>query len=77
MPKQRTTQRFRRTLLWATERFSSLADVRETYKCSNSLIYKTVFEQLELRCRQYEYLMGDLYLQGNISYFENQLLIRK
>lgn len=55
LPKQRTTQRFRRTLLWATERFSSLKDVRETYRCSNSLIYRTVFEQLELKCRQYQY----------------------
>lgn len=55
LPKQRTTQRFKRTLLWATERFSSLRDVKETYRCSNSLIYKTVFEQLELRCREYQY----------------------
>lgn len=55
MPKQRTTQRFKRTLLWATERFSSLKDVKETYRCSNSLIYKTVFEQLELKCREYNY----------------------
>lgn len=55
LPKQRTTQRLRRTLLWATERFSSLKDVRETYRCSNSLIYRTVFEQLELKCREYHY----------------------
>jgi transposase len=55
MPKQRTTQRFKRTLLWATERFSSLKDVKQTYGCSNSLIYKTVFEQLELKCREYQY----------------------
>lgn len=55
LPKQRTTQRFKRTLLWATERFSSLKDVRATYRCSNSLIYRTVFEQLELKCREYNY----------------------
>jgi transposase len=55
LPKQRTTQRFKRTLLWATERFSSLKDVKNTYRCSNSLIYKTVFEQLELKCREYNY----------------------
>lgn len=55
MPRQRTTQRFKRTLLWATERFSSLKDVKETYRCSNSMIYKTVFEQLELKCREYDY----------------------
>jgi transposase len=55
LPKQRSTQRFKRTLLWATERFSSLKDVKDTYKCSNSLIYKTVFEQLELKCREYQY----------------------
>lgn len=55
LPKQRTTQRFRRTLLWATERFSSLKEVRKSYRCSNSLIYRTVFEQLELKCREYQY----------------------
>jgi transposase len=54
-PRQRTTQRFRRTLLWACEHFRSLKSVREVYRCSNSLIYKTVFEHLELKLRQYQY----------------------
>lgn len=32
LPKQHCTQRFKRTLLRAAETFSSLKDVRETYK---------------------------------------------
>lgn len=54
-PRQRTTQRFRRALVWACERFQSLKSVRETYECSNSLIYKTVFEQIEIKLREYQY----------------------
>jgi transposase len=55
LPKQRTSQRFKRALLWAAEKFSSIDEVKKTYRCSNSLIYKTIFEQLELKCREYQY----------------------
>lgn len=54
-PRHRTTQRLRRTLLWACQKFRSLKEVREVYRCSNSLIYKTVFEHLELKLREYQY----------------------
>ena len=51
MPKRRTTQRFRRSLLWACENFSDLKSVRKAYRCSNDLIYKALYEQLELKRR--------------------------
>ncbi len=53
-PKQRTTQRFKRTLVWAVERMRSMTAVCETYKCSSSVLYKTVYEHLELKLRQYK-----------------------
>ena len=54
LPKQRYTQRFKRALLWAAETFTSLKAVRDTYSCSNGMIYRSVYEQLELRMRMYE-----------------------
>jgi transposase len=53
--RQRTTQRLKRAMLWAAETFSSLASVEEFYRCSTSLIYANVFEQLELKLREYDY----------------------
>lgn len=51
MPKRRTTQRFRRSILWAAENFCDLKRVRKAYRCSNDFIYTAVYEQLELRRR--------------------------
>lgn len=52
--RERSTQRFKRALLWACENFSSLSLVRENFQCSSNLIYRSVFSQLELKLRQYE-----------------------
>ncbi len=52
MPKRRTTQRFRRGLLWACENFTDLGRVRRAYDCSNGLIFKILYEQLELKLRE-------------------------
>jgi transposase len=54
LPRQRSTQRFKRTLLWAVERMRSMKAVRDTYQCSSSMLYKTVYEHLELKLRQYK-----------------------
>lgn len=51
MPRRRTTQRYRRSLLWAAENFSDLEKVRRAYRCSYSLLYRVVYEQLELKRR--------------------------
>ena len=55
LPKKRTTQRFRRDLLWACENFSDLTKVRRAYQCSSAFIYRVLYEQLEVKLRQYQY----------------------
>ena len=52
MPRRKTTQRYRRSLLWAATTFSDLSKVKQAYACSNALIYKIVYEQLELKSRE-------------------------
>lgn len=47
----RTTQRYRRAVLWACENFSDLKRVRKAYRCSSGFIYKTLYEQVELSLR--------------------------
>jgi transposase len=47
----RTTERYRRRLLWACETFSDLKSVRQTYRCSSGLVYRILYEQLELKRR--------------------------
>lgn len=50
--RQRTTQRYRRTVLWACENFSDLKRVRKTYRCSSGFIYQTLYEQIQLRLKR-------------------------
>ena len=47
----RTTERYRRRLLWACEHFSDLKSVRHTYRCSSGLLHRVLYEQLELKRR--------------------------
>ena len=47
----RTTERYRRRLLWACEHFSDLKSVRATYRCSSGLVHRVLYEQLELKRR--------------------------
>jgi transposase len=55
MPKRRTTQRYRRSLLWACDKFSDLKSVRKAYRCSSSLLYKILYEQLELKLGKFRH----------------------
>jgi transposase len=48
----RTTQRLRRHLMWAASTYSDLSRVKSTVKCSNWLIYKAFYEQVELELRK-------------------------
>lgn len=50
-PKQRTTQRYRRSLLWACENFQDLKKVQKAYRCSSAFLYKVLYEQLRLRIK--------------------------
>ena len=49
----RSTQRYRRSLLWACENFSDLSAVKRAYGCSSGVVYKTLYEQLERKRRQH------------------------
>jgi transposase len=51
----RSTQRFKRGVLWACENFSDLKAVQRAYHCSAGFIYRTLYQQLELRLRQRRY----------------------
>lgn len=47
----RVTERYRKSILWAAERFSCLKDVRDAYRCSSGFLYRTLFDELERRRR--------------------------
>lgn len=55
LPRRKTTQRFRKSILEACESYSDLSRVRKDFKCSSALVYKILYEQLELRWREYQY----------------------
>jgi len=48
----RSTERYRRSLLWACENFSDLAAVRRAYRCSSGYLYNALYTQLELERRK-------------------------
>ena len=48
----KTTERYRRSLLWACENFSDLSRVRRAYGCSSGYVYRALYAQLELERRQ-------------------------
>lgn len=52
LPRKRTTERYKRSLLWACENFSDLKKVRKAYRCSNSFLYKALYEQLKLKSQR-------------------------
>jgi transposase len=47
----RTTQRYRKAVLWACENFSDLKRVRKAYRCSSGFIYTTLYEQIQLNLK--------------------------
>ena len=55
LPRRKTTQRFRKSILSACENYCDLSRVRKTFHCSSALIYKILYEQLELKWREYQY----------------------
>lgn len=50
---RRTTERYRRSLLWAYENFADLTKVRKAYRCSNWLLYSAVYEHLRLNVKRH------------------------
>lgn len=50
---KRTSERYRRGLLWACENFSDLKRVRKFYRCSTWMIYQTLKEHLSLQLKRH------------------------
>jgi transposase len=48
----RTTERYRRGILWAAENFSDLKRVTKEYRCSSWLVYRAVHEHLALNLKR-------------------------
>lgn len=49
---RRTTERFRRLIMWACDRFASLDQVRKDFQVSSDFVYRAFYEQLELKRRK-------------------------
>lgn len=49
LPRQRTTERFKRLVMWACDRFASLSQVCEDYEVSSDFVYRAFYAQLELK----------------------------
>lgn len=48
----KTTERYRRGIRWACENFKDLKSVQQAFGCSAGLVYKTFYEQLEIKLRE-------------------------
>lgn len=48
---RRTTERFRKLVMWACERFADLNQVRKDFRVSSDFVYKAFYERLELKRR--------------------------
>jgi transposase len=51
----RTTDRFRRAVLWACENFSDLERVQRAFRVSAGYVFKTLYDRLELNLRKRQY----------------------
>ena len=51
----RSTERYKRSVLQACETFSDLLAVRRAYRCSAGFLYRTLYQQLELKLRERQY----------------------
>lgn len=51
LPRRRTTERFRKLIRWACERFNSISQVSKEYGVSSDFVYRVHYEQLELKRR--------------------------
>lgn len=74
LPRRRTTQRFRKAILEACENYQSLKKVIKKFRCSSSLIYNALYEQLELRRRTRMYPWPEVIGIDEISFRRNKQL---
>ncbi len=50
----RTTQRFRKHLMWQSSQFSNLNRVSKLNRCSDWLVYKAYYQQIRLKVKEYD-----------------------
>ena len=50
----RTSQRFRKHVMWCASQFSNLSRVSRTCQISSWFVYKAFYEQLDLEVRKYQ-----------------------
>jgi len=55
LPRRRTTERYRKNLLWACENFSDLKKVRQIFRCSNDFLYRSLHDQLHRKLQNNRY----------------------
>lgn len=53
--RARTSERFKRSLLWACDTFADMKKVRKEYRCSNNTLYRIRFEELARLEKQRDY----------------------
>lgn len=53
--RSRTSERFKRSLLWACDTFADMKKVRKEYNCSNNTLYRIRFEELARLEKQRDY----------------------
>ncbi len=52
---KRMSERFKRGVSWACEKFVNLKEVQKYYRCSAGTVYKTYYDNLELKRRKHTY----------------------
>lgn len=52
MKGRRFTEKFRKSLLWACQNFRNLKDVKKAYRCSNDMIYRSLYQSLQLNLKR-------------------------
>ena len=53
--KSRTTERFKRSVLWAAENFVDLTRVQKSYRVSSGYVFKTLYTRLEQKLKMRTY----------------------
>lgn len=52
LPRRRTTQRFRKSIMQACLDYSNLSRVRRKFFCSSALVYEVLYQQLDIKLRE-------------------------
>ena len=53
MKGKRHTERFRRSVLWASENFTDLTRVRKHFRCSTWTVYRSLYDHLQLNMKRH------------------------